>query len=853
MEDLSTPGGSVRAIPGPAGEEQLVTKPSLRQALLRPLLLGGILFGLLGIVTEYIHHRRTLEAQQFQYADSLALSITSAAATLKDDAELREFVGQILSEAEVSAAALFGGEPPRVLAGSGISSERSPPSELFGSGGLPKILKSRRQTSWYDPLLDRRIYVFPVGGSMQRLSSRGPFAVVLQLDAGALRRGLWARTASVASFVIVVLMLLGIVMRRVVDRSAVGPLVKMADAVARQAAGDAEAPVPSVFASEEFANFGGLLHDMIHTRNVASRELMRSEAELRLLGQITRIADRARDFDEALRGCCAQICRFMLWPMGHVCVVDEDDRSLLHPSNIWHVSCPELATEFVENTSLLNPRQGEDLSGRVLERKEPVWVEDCWAEEWFTRSNPDTGMIRAAAGFPIFMAQDVVAVLELFDIKPREREVRPMALMHNIGLTLGQVLQRRRNHELLVRRNKELVEAMKVAVRATNAKSEFLANMSHEIRTPLTAIIGYADLLESASGEPERAEFLSTIRRNSEHLLQLINAVLDVSKIEAGRFEVERIECSPAELMRSVVDAMAPPARAKDLDFAVRWEGPLPERIVTDPTRVNQVLLNLISNAIKFTLQGRVEVLAELATTPDHENPMLRFRIKDTGIGISESQLEKIFRPFSQADMSTTRRFGGTGLGLSISRNLARLLGGELRAESTLGKGSIFDFTIQTGPLEDVAMLDAPTVSSPSVGGQLAEDQIPRLDDVRILLAEDGEDNQRLITKILSSLGAKVEVAENGAIACERALEAQSSGEAFDAILMDMQMPVMDGYSASMNLRQQGYRRPIIALTANSMKGDREKCLAAGCDDFISKPVKRALLSRAVAEALDLE
>jgi signal transduction histidine kinase len=823
----------------------------LRRTLLHRLLLAGLLVGLLGISLEHFQHRSALREREERYAQSLALPIASAAATVSDDVELRHLVQWIAAEAEASSVALVGGSPPQIMAGSGAGWSGRSASELFNVSRLVEILEAERQAHFHDALLDHHVYVFPLKRLRPRLMTHQPVSVVVQLDARARRHELWGSTAKFSGFAIVILGVIGFLMHWIVQRHAINPLVEMAQVVERQTAGDANAPVPVEFSSQEFTRFGALLNDMVSTRDAAHRDLQRSEAELRLLGQITRIADRAEDFDEALRSCCAQVSRFLLWPMGHVWFRDEEDRGLLRPSNIWHVSCPEIATDFVHDTSMLNFREGEDLAGRVLECKEPIWVEDCWAERWFTRSTPETSAIRSAVGFPIFMGQEVVAVLELFDVKTREREVRPVALMHNIGLTLGQVLQRRHNHELLVRRNKELVEAMQMAVSATHAKSEFLANMSHEIRTPLTAIIGYAELMEGAKSDSERAEYTTTIQRNGEHLLQLINDILDVSKIEAGRLEVERISCSPAEVIQSVIDAMAPRARTKGLEFSVSCAGPLPEQITTDPTRLNQILLNLVSNAIKFTLAGRVELTVGLVALPGQDSPRLSFAISDTGIGIPETQLRKIFRPFSQADMSTTRRFGGTGLGLSISQNLVRLLGGELSAESQQGTGSVFRFDIETGPLDGVAMLDSPVWSSPSGDTQPADRRDLTLDGARILLAEDGPDNQRLITRILSSAGAEVEVADNGAIACERALEAQSSGRPFDLILMDMQMPVMDGYAATMNLRQQGYRRSIVALTANVMKGDREKCMAVGCDSFVGKPVKKELLIGTLIENLD--
>jgi CheY-like chemotaxis protein len=292
-------------------------------------------------------------------------------------------------------------------------------------------------------------------------------------------------------------------------------------------------------------------------------------------------------------------------------------------------------------------------------------------------------------------------------------------------------------------------------------------------------------------------------------------------------------------ILRGVAEAMTPRAREKNLGFGIELDGPVPERIVTDPTRLHQILLNLVSNAIKFTAHGRVRVAAGLAQPDAGAEPLLRFVVEDTGVGMSSDQLARLFVPFSQADESTTRRFGGTGLGLSICKSLAGMLGGDIAVSSEPGVGSRFSLTVPAGPTEGsdlVCELD----DDPRTETLVAPDAEVRLDGQRILVAEDGPDNQRLIERILTRAGASVEIVDNGEAAVERALKAAEVGERFDAILMDMQMPVMDGYQATRSLRERGYAGRIFALTANAMKGDAEKCLAAGCDDFFSKPLARA-------------
>ncbi|HET6423850.1 MAG TPA: ATP-binding protein [Planctomycetaceae bacterium] len=444
------------------------------------------------------------------------------------------------------------------------------------------------------------------------------------------------------------------------------------------------------------------------------------------------------------------------------------------------------------------------------------------------------------AGWVVF--EDIFLVLSC---------VRGQSEMAEIALREAQLHQAFANVESQVaQRTIELEAERRRADENNRAKSEFLANMSHEIRTPMTAIQGFADVLID-DGDLDRApqrriQAIQTIRRNSEHLMDIINDILDISKIEAGKLEAEKQPYSPAVLASEVIALMRVRSQAKGVTLDVVYETPLPETITTDPLRLRQILVNLVGNAIKFTEVGGVKLCLRAVKSP---SPRIDFDVVDTGLGINAETQRKLFQPFTQADSSTTRQFGGTGLGLSISRRLAEMLDGSVSiVESVVGRGTRMRLTLRLASA-DVMTIPAGTLPQPAAAFApvVKLDQAVSLVGCRILLAEDGPDNQRLISFILRKAGAEVTVVGNGSLAVDAAFRATERQQPFDVILMDMQMPELDGYGAVAALRSQGYRGPVIALTAHSMSGDREKCLAAGCDDYATKPINRQELLRQIA------
>ena len=389
----------------------------------------------------------------------------------------------------------------------------------------------------------------------------------------------------------------------------------------------------------------------------------------------------------------------------------------------------------------------------------------------------------------------------------------------------------------------KLIDAMESAISkaeiANHAKSRFLANMSHEIRTPLTAIIGYSEsALDKDQTMQDRVNALSIIKTSGRHLLSIINDILDFSKIEADEMDIEQIIVNPFQIMAEVEAIIATQAIQKGLSFHVDYQLPLPEAITSDPVRLKQILLNLGSNAVKFTPQGAVTICVRNQA----ESNKLQFMVKDSGIGIPASQIDHIFQPFKQADSSTTRHFGGTGLGLSLSKKLAALLGGELFVQSRSGEGTTFILTIPCGQTGDmVTSMDGINYNQNNNSNIATDKSLSGT----ILLAEDNETNQKLISALLRKMGAKVTTANDGKRAMELALRRQ-----FDLIYMDMQMPVMSGVDAAKALRAHHYKAPIVALTANATREDRQACLDAGCNDYLTKPVNRERLYATTAHYL---
>lgn len=382
----------------------------------------------------------------------------------------------------------------------------------------------------------------------------------------------------------------------------------------------------------------------------------------------------------------------------------------------------------------------------------------------------------------------------------------------------------------LLKATKTAQEMAAEAEKANAAKSQFLANMSHEIRTPMNAIIGFSEVLGEELLTEQQKQYIKLILTSSRHLLELVNNILDFSKIEAGQMSTESIECDIRAILENVESLMNPSVNKKNLQLKIGCSDDVPIAIMTDSARLRQCLINLLSNAVKFTEQGYVKIFVHKILKGN--NPFIEFEVSDTGIGIPTEKLGSIFDSFTQADGSTTRKYGGTGLGLTITKQLAGLMGGDVTVESRPGQGSTFRFYIPaTTPQERPTEIEQGSSRTEFSG--------------RVLVVEDGLANQTLIKSILEKLGFVVTIADNGLEAIDAV-----KNQHFEMIFMDMQMPNMNGYEATGRFRSLGINMPIIAMTANTAAEDKKQCLAAGCDDFVPKPIDKAYLLKVIKEHL---
>ncbi|MGE3539206.1 MAG: ATP-binding protein [Candidatus Tectimicrobiota bacterium] len=560
-------------------------------------------------------------------------------------------------------------------------------------------------------------------------------------------------------------------------------------------------------------------------------QLAQQMLEANLLRQVVELAAEPCSFEEALQRVIDMVCKMTDWPVGHAYVVSTTSPDTLVPTNIWHCQEPALHAECQALTGQATLVVGEGLPGRILQSGEPAWIPDLQHDTLYPRQQLMPLLAGGSAfGFPVQIRGTIVAILEFF--RPHVSPLAPdlLKLMRAVGIQLGRVFERKEAEEALRR-------AQQVAEDANRTKSEFLANMSHEIRTPMNSLLGFTDLLKTQVTDQKSQTYLDAITASGRSLLTLINDILDLSKVEAGRLSLEYGPFSLRQLCMEIQQVFSQRLQEKGLTLTIDIAEECRDGLILDEIRLRQILFNVIGNALKFTHSGGVMLRVAGQPYADEAAIDLRLEVSDTGIGIPPDQLPTIFDPFTQARGQSTRLYGGTGLGLSITKRLTEMMHGTVSVTSQEGQGSTFHFVFHK-----VRLTDLPSERHTETTVQPP----PNLAPSTILIADDVDLNLALLQGYFEGTPHTILLATNGLEAVHMAQNYQP-----DLILMDIRMPVMDGVTAIQKIRAHPELRhiPIIALTASSMRNERE-AIARICDRYVSKPISRSALFAVLADFL---
>jgi PAS domain S-box-containing protein len=571
---------------------------------------------------------------------------------------------------------------------------------------------------------------------------------------------------------------------------------------------------------------------------VAANVTERKCEEARLAAQyaVTRVLAEAQTLASATPRILQAICNSLGWSVGAIWRVDREEK-LLRCVETWHTPLAPTA-EFDRRTHLQTFSPNVGLPGRVWSQGRPVWIEDVTHDTNFPRSEVAAREgLHAAFGFPILLKAEVLGILEFFSHEIQKPDRRLLEMMGAIGSQIGQFIERLEAEDALRIYARDLEAARTRAEEATRAKSEFLANISHEIRTPMNAIIGMTELALETQITREQREYLNAIQLSAEALLTLVNDILDFSKIEARKLRLELVPFDLRDVLDDTMRVLAPRAQQKGIELACHVDSDVPDTLIGDPLRLRQVVVNLAGNAIKFTEHGEV-VLRVGPESQDNGSVQLKFSLRDTGIGIAPEKLSVIFEAFSQADSSTTRRYGGTGLGLTISAQLVELMGGKMSVESRPGEGSTFHFTARFS-VDRGSMKKPPNLWS-------------ALTNLPVLIVDDNATNRQILKEVLTNWHMRPVAVESGPAALDRLEQSRRMGRPFAVVLLDGHMPDMDGFAVaeriSRNARHAGLK--LVMLTSAGRREDVDRCRKLGISASLSKPIKQSELFDAIINVI---